>query len=187
MRKRLGESGFTMVELSVTVAIIGIMAAISIPSLKNVMPRFRLANTAQILANEITTARMAAIAKSVDSGVVFTKAVEISPGEYSFPGRYELAKTVGGSPYAATTLGPSVVLESLEFGDDTDNPGTPSASPFTLQLNANGTTNVSFTQKALRIVLATETGTPRKKRVLVWTTGRIQVQKWAGGSTFVAD
>jgi prepilin-type N-terminal cleavage/methylation domain-containing protein len=175
MRIRVGQGGFTMVEMSVTVAILGILAAISIPSFVNMMPRFRLGTATQTLANELAMARMAAIAKSVDGEAVFNKDTET----------YTIARTVGGAPYARTTLGSSVSIESLTFGDE-DDAGTVAPSPFTLQLNANGTTNVGLQQKALRITLTTDDGT-HKRRVLVWATGRIHAQKWAGGSSWVAD
>jgi Tfp pilus assembly protein FimT len=164
-----------MVELSVTLAILGILAAISIPSFVNMMPRFRLGGATQTLSNELAMARMAAIARSVDGEVVINKDTET----------YTLARTVGGAPYARTTLGSSVGIESLTFGDEND-AGTNAPSPFTLQLNANGTTNIGLQQKALRITLATGDGA-HKRRVLVWATGRIHSQKWAGGNSWVAD
>jgi prepilin-type N-terminal cleavage/methylation domain-containing protein len=170
MRLRMGEGGFTMVEMSVTVAILGILAAIAVPSFIKLMPRIRLGNATQTLANELAMARMSAIAKSVDGEVVFNKDTE----------SYTLAKTVGGAPYARTTLASSADLESVTYFLDG------STAPATVQLNANGTTSVPLQKQAVAITLASADGV-HKRRVLVWATGRIHSQKWAGGSTWVAD
>ena len=175
MKRRLGESGITLVEVGITVAILGILAAISVPSFITMMLRIRLGGATQTLANELAMARMAAIAKSIDGEVVVNKDTE----------SYTIARTVGGAPYARTTLGSSVGIESLTFGDE-DDAGVTAPSPFALHLNANGTTNVALQQKALRIALATGDGA-HKRRVLVWATGRIHTQKWAGGTSWVAD
>jgi hypothetical protein len=61
-----------------------------------------------------------------------------------------------------------------------------SAAPSTLQINANGTTSVPLMKQAVAITLATADGAHRR-RVLVWATGRIHSQKWAGGTSWVAD
>jgi prepilin-type N-terminal cleavage/methylation domain-containing protein len=168
MRKRLGTGGFSMVELSITVAILGVLAVIAVPSFITMMPRFRLGGAAQTLANDLAMARMSAIAKSVDGEAVIDRNA----------GRYTLARTVGGAPYATATLGSSVVIESMSYGVDDAASGTAAATPLSLHLNANGTTNVTLQQQALRIVLATADGA-HKRRILVWTTGRIHAQKWS--------
>jgi Tfp pilus assembly protein FimT len=159
-----------MVEMSITVAILGILAAIAVPSFVNLMPRIRLGNATQTLANELAMARMAAISKSVDGEAAFDKDAEV----------YTLAKTVGGTPYARATLASSANLVSVTYLADG------STAPATVQLNANGTTSVPLQKQAMVITLATADGA-HKRRVLVWATGRIHSQKWAGGSTWVAD
>ena len=180
MRKRLGAGGFTMVELAITVAILGILAAIAIPSFSKLMPRIRLGTATQTLANELAMARMAAISKSVDGEATFTKGEKNPAGKWVFPGKYEVAKTVGGPSYFQTMPGPATGIESVTYLADSSN------APATLQLNANGTTSVPLQQQAVVITLATDYGTHRR-RVLVWATGRIHSQKWAGGSSWVAD
>lgn len=170
MRKWLGAGGFTMVEVGITIAIIGVLASISIPSMVRLMPRIRLGTATQTLANELAMARMAAIAKSVDGEAVFNKDAET----------YTIARTVGGAPYARTTLAAAADLESVTYLLD----GT--TAPATVQLNANGTTSVPLQKQAVAITLASSDGA-HKRRVLVWATGRIHSQKWAGGASWVAD
>lgn len=169
MRKRLGECGFSMVEMSVTVAILGILAAIAVPSFINLMPRFRLGTATQTLGNELAMARMSAIAKSIDGEATFDKDTE----------SYTIARTVGGAPYVRTDLAARADLVSVLYLDGT-------TAPSTLQINANGTTSVPLMKQALAITLATADGAHRR-RVLVWATGRIHSQKWAGGTSWVAD
>ena len=169
MRTRLGESGMTMVEVGITVAILGILASISIPSFVKLMPRFRLGTATQTLGNELAMARMGAIAKSIDGEATFDKDTE----------SYAISRTVGGAPYTRTTLASAADIVSVTYLDG-------SAAPSTLQINANGTTSVPLMKQAVAITLATADGS-HKRRVLVWATGRIHSQKWAGGTSWVAD
>ncbi len=170
MRRRSGESGFTMVEMSVTLAIIGVLAVIAVPSFINLMPRFRLGNAAQTLANELAMARMTAIAKSVDAEAVFDPAAD----------SYALRKSVGGAGYGGQQFGGFADLESLTYLDG-------SAAPNSVQLHANGATSVPLQEQALAITLQTKDGA-HKRRVLVWVTGRIHSQKLAlDGATWVED
>lgn len=53
--------GFTMIELLVVIFIMGIMAAIAIPSLLSYMPKSRLSGATRTLAGDLMAARMDAV------------------------------------------------------------------------------------------------------------------------------
>jgi Tfp pilus assembly protein FimT len=63
--------GYSLVETAVSVAVIGVLAAVAIPSLRGLLPRFRLGNNTSILVNEIALARRQAIAQSIDYSIAF--------------------------------------------------------------------------------------------------------------------
>jgi len=169
VRKRSGAGGFTLVELAVTVAILGVVATIAVPNFARLMPRVRLGTATQTLANGLAMARMSAIAHSLDGEAAFNKNTET----------YSVAKTIGGAPYLTANLTGVADLESVTYKDG-------SVAPATLQIYANGTTSVPLPRRAMVITLASTDGTHRK-RVLVEATGRIYSEKWAGGTSWVAD
>lgn len=170
MKRWLGQSGLTIVEIGVTVAIIGILAAIAIPSTMNLMPRIKLGNATHTLANDVAMLRMTAIAKSTDAQLAVNDAAD----------SYSLRKTVGGPSFSTVDVTDFGSLEGPAYLD-----GSP-AAPSTVQLNANGTTSVPLQEQAVAITLQTADGTA-KRRVLIWSTGRIYSQKWAGGSNWVEE
>jgi type II secretion system protein H len=63
--------GFTLVELLVVVAIIAIMAAISLPSIVGYVRQYKIKGAQQEVAKELQAARGKAIGKNVNFGVVF--------------------------------------------------------------------------------------------------------------------
>ncbi len=162
------QGGYTLVELAITVTIVGILAAIGIPTFVNMMPKYRLGNAVDTLANEIAMARMTAISKSVDGEVVFDAAGDA----------YALRRTVGGPEYARTTVGAYADLQGVTYLDG-------SAAPATLRLFATGTADVPVLKQAVLVTMATRDGSV-SKRVVVWSTGRIKIER-LGDSGWVAD
>lgn len=157
------QAGFSLVEVMIAVAIIGILAAIGIPSLSKTMPRVKLANNTRTLANEISSLRMQAIAKSTEFRMVFDAAAN----------SYTLERANG----AAWTL----FTTSKTSGSDITSVSGFTPDDDTLIIRSNGAASVPLNQQAI-IVIETpfsppDTGGQMAKRILVQATGRVFVQK----------
>ena len=66
------EAGFTLIEMMIVVAIIGILSALAFPSLSTLIPRNRTKAAARELRNDIQKAKLEAIKQNADCLVVFT-------------------------------------------------------------------------------------------------------------------
>lgn len=77
---RRNNRGFTLVELMITIAIIGLIAVLSVPNYQRFMHGWRLNGETQQLASALRTARSSAVMKNID--VVFS--FDTDDGTYSW-------------------------------------------------------------------------------------------------------
>lgn len=69
---RSNHVGFTIIELMITVVVIGILAAIATPSFADLLERNRIKGAAEAIKSELQFARSEAIKRSCDTAVEFT-------------------------------------------------------------------------------------------------------------------
>ncbi len=72
-KEKFADSGFTMIEIMVTVAIAGILAAVAFGSLRNQLPRARTNSAARQLRSDLQKAKLEAIKRNTNCLVAFTK------------------------------------------------------------------------------------------------------------------
>jgi prepilin-type N-terminal cleavage/methylation domain-containing protein len=65
------DRGFTLIELMVTAGILGVAAAIAIPSMNNAVQRNKVITSAELLAGQVREARLAAISRNRPFRVLF--------------------------------------------------------------------------------------------------------------------
>ena len=107
--------GFSLPELMIVVALIAILSAVAVTSIKSNLPQYRLSGAARRVMTDLMLARMEAVSKNVDKSVTFTTtgysggvAADISS---EFKG---VALSTGNITFKATgmTSGPSTITLS---------------------------------------------------------------------------
>jgi len=108
--------GFTLTELMITVAIIGILASIAVPSFQDMIERNRLKEAVEGLKSDLMWMRTETIKRSCNLQVSFTPAtwsysIFRTAGTCDCPaGANCVDKTVNGSAYTGVTMTSPVVL-----------------------------------------------------------------------------
>lgn len=74
MRSAIQQKGFTLVEVMIVVALLGIMTAIATPMITSMLPRYRLRSEARELVINFKKAKMEAVKRNRDVVINFTGA-----------------------------------------------------------------------------------------------------------------
>lgn len=167
------QSGMTLVEVMIVVAIIGIMASIAVPSFRGTMPRVKLSNNTTLLANEIAVARMRAISQGVRFCVIFHTGTD---ADISKRNSYVLKKENAGG-ICSSTAGTLISTNQLSGTVLVSANGFKIAN--TLIVDGTGTMNIALNASAY-LELQTPDG-ESKRCVLVAPNGRARTGLWTGG------
>lgn len=82
MRTKKGQRGFTLVELMIAIAIVGLMTAIAIPNMIGQKPRRNLKDAGMALISTMQRAKMEAIKNNTNIAIVFTNSPGAEGGSY---------------------------------------------------------------------------------------------------------
>jgi len=107
------QSGFTLVELLITIALMGIVTAIAIPNCIEWLPNYRMRSAAQDLLSNFQKAKLAAVKSNVDVAVCFKSdnsgyTAFVDPNiNYVHDGGEELVADVAWADYKSLVVNPS--------------------------------------------------------------------------------
>ena len=148
--KVFNKTGFTLIELMIVVAIMGILSAIAAPNFIHYMAERRLNGAARMVMSDLMAARQKAVTQNIDVNVVFTS----DHRTYTITGD-ATARDIQRDYY-------DVTLEAS---------GTPSGNP---TFKPRGTADTGTDIEIVVTVTSSNLGVS-KKYVKVASTGRVKI------------
>ncbi len=110
--------GFTLIDLTVTVMITGIVAAVAAPKLANSIVRYQIDAAAMRIAGDLELARRHAKTSGSNQSAIFT----VASNTYNFPGMQDMNHSSLDSAANLSETGYAATLVSVSFGSGgTDN------------------------------------------------------------------
>jgi prepilin-type N-terminal cleavage/methylation domain-containing protein len=173
--------GITLVEITIVLAVLAVMAAIAIPSYVNMLPRIELKRAATELSNVFMDSRMRSVKEVRNYTVTFDLAAEAYTVKWPEPDS-TLCDT---PPYFPGWAGNECrnrlsLSRRIDVYADTSDPGVASFSGSDVVFRPDGT---AATAGYEAVYFRNQPPSGERYRVKVLgVTGKISVEKWKGGS-----
>jgi type IV fimbrial biogenesis protein FimT len=153
MQKR---SGFTLIQLTIVIALLAILAAVSVPNFLSWLPKYRLKSAARDLYSNLQLAKMSAIKANKKCRVNY----------YKNPDRYTV-----------DLLNKTIRLSDYKSGITFYGPNNQTFAVPAITFNSRGSSNSGY-------AYLTNSGNTAYYRVGPLTSGAIKLQKWSGGTSW---
>jgi len=153
MQKR---SGFTLIELTVVIALLAILTAVGVPNFLSWLPKYRLKSAARDLYSNLHLAKMTAIRANKDCSVNY----------YKHPDRYTVDR-----------LNKTIRISDYKSGITFHGPNNETFAVPTITFNSRGTSNSGY-------AYLSNSEKTTYYRVGPLTSGAIKLQKWSGGTSW---
>jgi Tfp pilus assembly protein FimT len=151
MRKK---AGFTLTELVIIIALLGLLTAVGVPSFLSWLPKYRLKSAARDLYSNLQLAKMAAIKTNQKCRVNY----RVNPDQYT-----------------VSLLNKTVMLKDYGSGVKFDGPNKKTFAVDTITFNSRGTSNAGY-------AYLSNSGNTDYYRVGPLTSGAIKLQRWSKGA-----
>ena len=153
MQKR---SGFTLIQLTIVIALLAILTAVSVPNFLSWLPKYRLKSAARDLYSNLHLAKMSAIKANKKCRINY----------YKNPDRYMV-----------DLLNKTIRLSDYKSGITFYGPNNQTFAVPSITFNSRGSSNSGY-------AYLTNSGNTAYYRIGPLTSGAIKLQKWGGGTSW---